>query len=67
MQMCESGIGITPGDVTQLGECQLCKLEVAGSSPVVSSAGRTGEGVLEPSKKKMRKLVFGVAVEPGDP
>lgn len=36
------------GPVTQLGECQLCKLKVAGSSPARSTIGNT----LRPNIKK---------------
>jgi hypothetical protein len=33
-----------PGDVAQLGERRLCKPEVAGSIPVVSTVPRSGAG-----------------------
>lgn len=40
----QSAIRNCVGDVAQLGERQVCNLEVAGSSPVVSILRRSGQG-----------------------
>ena len=47
------------GDVAQLGERRLCKPEVAGSIPVVSTVRRTGDGALGEAQDRGGKSLRG--------